>query len=420
MAKSFENWSGSIRFEPSRIENLSSEEAIVKCVTSARERGDTVRPVGSGHSSMPIFATDDVLAKVDDMAGVVDHDEDAGTATILPGTTLEDAGAALAKRGLAMENLGDVNYQTIAGAIGTGTHGTGITMGNLSSTLVGGRLVTGTGEVVPFGVDAGEEADDRLLRAAQVSLGSLGIMSSLTLRVIEEYDLHRRNWMTHVEWAKEHFDELVAEHRHFDFYWYPRSDEAQVRTMNEPGHEVKLVPPSVRRGADPDLKTEETGPSHEIITNDRDLRFDEMEYMFPLEGCMEIFEQVRQRVKERHRADVGWRVLVRTIAQDDAMISNCNAGPTMSIALLQNNELPHDDYFSDMEPLLLDLGGKPHWGKKHSLKADRLAALYPEWEEFQRVRRELDPDGVLLNDYLRELFEGEASDAGGAGAKGGS
>lgn len=401
-----ENWSKSIAFDPHDVRDAASEETIVDEVRAARDAGRVLRPMGSGHSSTEVFVTDDILLTQNAMSGVTNHDAEAGTATLMPGTTLEDAGAALAEHGLAMENLGDVNYQTIAGAIGTGTHGTGIEMGNLSTTLVGGRLVSGTGDIVPFGTEAGRSAHDEpddLLRAVRVSLGALGVLSSMTLAVRPSYDLHRRNWMTHIDWTMEHFDELVAENRHFDFYWYPRSDRAQVRTMNEPGHEPQVIPP------EGDLKTDETGPSYDIITNDRDLRFDEMEYMLPLEDGMAAFQRVRERIKERHRADVGWRVLVRTVAADDTMISNCAGRPTMTIALLHNNELDHDEYFSDMEPVLQDLGGRPHWGKKHGMRGERLRELYPEFDTFRSIRRDLDPDGVLLNDYLRALL-GEEDD----------
>ncbi|WP_344260677.1 D-arabinono-1,4-lactone oxidase [Streptomyces sodiiphilus] len=395
----FVNWSGSLRFTPGERSAPRTEEEVAAEVRRAAERGLTVRPVGSGHSSVPLMATDDVLMSLDALTGLVRHDTAARRGAVLPGTGLADAGRLFAEAGLGMENLGDVDYQAIAGAIGTGTHGTGLALGNLSSTLVGGRLVTGTGEIFPFGEDAGEDAGEDLVRAAQVSLGSLGVLTSLTLRLVPAYGLHRLNWCTHIDWVLDHFGELARANRHFDFYWYPRSDDAQVRTLNEPGREPALVPPGARLHAD------ETGPGHEIIPNSRDLRFDEMEYMLPLEDGLDCFREVRKRIKERHRQNVGWRVLVRTVAADEAMLSNCTGRPTMTIALLQNNELPHEEYFADLEPLFLEWGGRPHWGKKHTLTAAGLRPLYPEWDAFQDIRRRLDPQGVFLNDYLRRLLE---------------
>ena len=394
---SVENWSGSISFTPQKVARPTDEADVIRLVRRARRRGRGVRPIGSGHSSTPLMSTDDVLVSMDRMSGVVEADPHMRWAKILPGTGLSDLGAELERHGLAMENLGDVDYQTIAGALGTGTHGSGVTLGNLSSTMIGGRLVTGDGEVVPFGVDAGEDAADPLVRAAQVSLGSLGILTSVTLRLEEAHELHRNNRMTHIDWVLEHFEELVRSNRSVDFYWYPRSDLAQVRMLNKPGEEPDLMPPG-------ELKEDVIGPNYEVIPNDRHLKFEEMEYMLPLDTSLEAFRQVRQRVKDVHRSQVGWRVLVRTIAADQAMISNAQHRQTMTIALLQNNSLPYEGYFDDLEPLFRSFRGRPHWGKKHSLKAPQLRMLYPEWTDFQAVRRSLDPDGIFLNDYLRELF----------------
>lgn len=258
-------------------------------------------------------------------------------------------------------------------------------------------MINGRGEEVAFGTDAGHDKDHDLLRAAQVSLGSLGVMTSLTLQVEESYDLHRQNWITHIDWVLDNFEEMMHQNRILDFYWYPRNDLAKVRMLNKPGQEPDLIPPGT-------LRTDETGPSYRIIPNDRHLHFEEMEYMLPLDPGLEVFRQVRQRIKERHRATVGWRVLVRTIAPDQAMLSNAQGQPTMTIALLQNNTLPHEDCFNDMEPLFREDGGPPHWGKKHSLTGPQLAELYPEWQDFHRIRRNMDPHGVFMNDYLRELF----------------
>lgn len=393
----FSNWSGSISFTPAKQTSPRSAKEVATAVKNAHSSGSTVRPVGSGHSSTPIFTTENTLLSLDRMTGVLDADAQAGTARVLPGTGLRDLGAELAEHNLAMENLGDVDYQAIAGAIATGTHGSGITLGNLSSTMIGGRLINGLGEEVPFGVDAGAEADDDLLRAAQVSLGTLGIFTSLTLQVEEAYQLHRQNWVTHIDWVLENFAELVESNRSVDFYWYPRSDLAQVRMLNKPGEEPELKPQGY-------LKKEETAPNYEIIPNDRMLKFEEMEYMLPLDTDLSAFRQVRERIRAEHRHRVGWRVLVRTIAEDQAMLSNARERPTMTIALLQNNTMPFKEYFDDIQPIFWEHQGRPHWGKKHTLKASELAELYPEWEHFGRIRRRMDPEGVFMNDYLRELF----------------
>lgn len=410
MVQEFRNWSGSISCTPATIAAPKSVKQLRAVVTRAASRGATVRPVGSGHSSTPIFSTADVLLSLDKLTGVTEVDAEAGWAKVLPGTGLRDLGEQLAQHGLAMENLGDVDYQSIAGAVSTGTHGSGITLGNLSSTVLGGLLVNGRGVEMPFGLDAGvprEDLDaDQLLRAVQVSLGSLGVLTSLTLRVEEAHHLHRLNWVTHIDWVLENYAELVSTNRSMDFYWYPRSDLAQVRTLNKPGDEPELTP---RGEPYSELKKDVTGPNYEIIPNDRMLRFEEMEYMLPFDPELTAFRYVRERVKSAHRAEVGWRVLVRTIAPDHAMLSNTEAeyrrgAPSMTIALLQNNTLPFQRYFDDVEPLFWRFEGRPHWGKKHRLKGPELAALYPQWDSFHAIRKTLDPEAVYMNDYLRELF----------------
>lgn len=399
MEQEFRNWSGSVRFVPGSRAAPASERELVDVVHRAVREGHRVRPAGSGHSSMPLVATAESLVSLASMTGVVGHDSDRLRATVLPGTGLAELGRLLAEHGMAMENLGDVDYQAIAGAIGTGTHGTGQEWGNLSQTLVGGRLVTASGDVVAFGEDSEDGADSVLTRAAQVSLGSLGILSALTLRVVPAFDLHRINWCTHIDWVLENFEDLAARHRHMDVYWYPRSDLAQVRTLNVPGEEPDIAPSDAR------VHEDVTGPGYEIIPNARDLRFEEMEYMLPREVGLECFREVRSRVKDRHRDKVAWRVLLRTVAADAALISPFHGRETMTIATLQNTDLPYEQYFGDIEPMLQAYDGRPHWGKKHTMTASGLRELYPEWDEFQRVRREMDPDGVFMNDHLSELFE---------------
>ena len=394
----FINWSGSVRFTPQERVQPKDHDDVADLVRKAARRGQTVRPVGAGHSSTPIMATADVLVSLDRMTGVVNHDAEAGLATVLPGTGLSDLGAELEKSGLALENFGDVDYQAIAGAIGTATHGTGETLGNLSTTLMGGTLVTGSGQTVPFGTEAGAGPEDDLLRAAQVSLGTLGVMTTLTLRVLPAYKLRRVNFKVHIDWVLEHFDELAAHYRHVDFYWYPRSDVAQLRVLDEPERMAELeVPGTVHR--------DETGPSYKMLPNKQEIRFEEIEYMLPREVGLETFRDARYRIKDHHRTEVAWRVLVRTVAPDRALLSNTYGRPTMTVALLHNVGLPYENYFFDFEQMFLEAGGRPHWGKKHTRRAVHLRTMYPEWDTFTRLRRELDPGGVFMNDYLHDLLE---------------
>lgn len=396
--REWRNWSGSLSFRPAEIRRPSSEQEVAEIVREARAGGRTVRPVGHGHSSMPLMATDDVLLDTRALAGVLTCDRQRGTATVGGGSALEDLGPALAERGLGLENYGDVDYQSIGGVIATGTHGTGLRLGSFSSNLLGCRIVTGEGEVVEIGPGDGDE-----LRAARVALGSLGVMTRITLRVVPALELHRREWCVRTDECLERFDELAERNRNFDFYWHPRRDEAQIRILNEPGAApddlIAELPPS--SGG---VRKEVTGPAHEVQPEDRGIRFDEMEHALPLGSVHGGFAETRRRVKAEHRRDVGWRVLCRTVAADDGLLSPFRERPSATIAHLQNATLPWADYFADMEPRMRRLGGRPHFGKKHTARAAELERSGLALGRFEAVRRRFDPDGVFLNDHLRELL----------------
>ena len=393
MTDTFRNWSGSLVFTPGAFLKPENEEQLAQVVRRAAEEGRTVRAVGAGHSSMPLVETDGVLVSMERFSGLVSHDSRNGRATLRTGMKLGDAGKAFREVGLAMHNLGDVDMQMVVGAVGTGTHGTGKRLPILSAPLAGVRMVTASGELVQWTVEEHPE----LLQAARVSLGVLGIFTEITLRLLPAYRLRRTEWCTHIDDCLENLDELVERNRNFDFYWYPRSDEARLRIMNPPGEGMEHVPYAR-------LVEELEGWSADVIAKSRDLKFDEMEYAIPAAGAVRCFQEVRQRIKERHRKTVGWRVLYRTVAPDDAFLSSSYKKPTVSISLHHNAGLPFGAFFNDIEPIFRAYGGVPPWGKKHSLTARELEPLYPRWDRFLEIRKELDPDGLLLNPFLRRTL----------------
>lgn len=393
MPQEWSNWSGSLRFLPDRIEHPADEAAVARIVAGAHRDGRTVRAVGAGHSSSALVETQEVLVSLDKHQGIVSHDAEAREATLRAGMTLHDASEALLDGGLAMPNLGDVDVQTVVGAVGTGTHGSGMKLQNLASPLVGGTLVTGTGEVRNFSI----EKDGDLLRAIRVSLGALGVLTEMRLRLVPAFRLRRQERCGRVDDLMPRLDELARRHRNVDFYWYPRSDEAKLRVHDVEGsatEEVDFGVPVVDR----------TDWSGRILPRTRDLKFDEMEYALPYDEGPACFEQVRRRVKARHRKEVGWRILYRFVAADDAYLSPHHGRDSVTISLHHNAGLPFWDYFHDIEPIFREHGGRPHWGKKHTMTARELRPLYPEWDRFQRERKRLDPDGIFLNAHLRGLL----------------
>jgi FAD/FMN-containing dehydrogenase len=378
------------------MENPTSEEDVVALVRAARAAGRTLRPVGTGHSSSEILCTDSVLVR-GELSGIRSSDATAKEVTVGANTTLKDLGSALLEMGFAIHNYGDVDVQTVAGAVATGTHGSGRQLQNLATMLIGARVVTGTGEIADYSI----EMHSDILRALRVSLGTLGICTALRIRVLPAYELHRREWCTSADAALSHFDDLADRCRHLDFYWYPRSDEVKLRTLDEPGQLPDSLP-YARRVDD------QCGPASKILPRTRELRFEEMEYAVPASAGPNCFSEVRERMKARHRREVAWRVLYRLVRADDAYLSTAHGQDVATISLHHNAGLPFWDFFRDIEPIFRAHGGRPHWAKKHTLRAAELRPLYPQWDRFLDIRRRLDPDGVFLSPQLDALLGASA------------
>ena len=379
-------------FTPGEIVEPESEEQVASLVKKANSEGKKVRVVGAGHSSSPLVRTDNYLLSLKHFRGVKDPDHQTCRATVPSGMTVKEAGKDLFRYGLAMHNTGDVDVQTLAGAIGTGTHGTGVELPNLSTMLYGVKMVTGTGEIV----ELNREKDEEAMRALQVSLGSCGIFLEMRLQLQPVYQLYRREYCVSLKDCLENLEDL-KKNRNFDFYWYPRTDLCKIRIMNTDKEKM----PDISYGT---LELDREGPSHEILPRSRSIKFDEMEYILPAKKAIGCFLEVREQVKKKFRKDVAWRILVRTIQKDDAFISPMSGRESVTISLHHNAGLRFWDYFKAIEPLFLKYGGRPHWGKKHTQKAESLREMYPEWKKFQEVRQKYDPENTFLTPYMCELL----------------
>lgn len=379
-------------FEPGQVATPENEEEVAELIKIAAKTNRKIRVAGAGHSSSPLVQTNDILLSLKNFKGVELPDPETNRATVLAGMTVKEAGKELHRYGLAMHNTGDVDVQTVAGAIGTGTHGTGVELKNLSSMLAGVRMVTGTGEIVEASID-----DDKdLFKALQVALGTCGIFLKMRLELQPSYKLHRKEWCVPIEKCLENLEDL-KKNRTFDFYWYPRSDMAKIRVMNIDKEDM----PEINYGS---LELEKNGHSHLILPRSRHLKFDEMEYALPVEKALECFLEVRERIRTKWRKQIAWRLLFRTIKADDNFISSMTQRESVTISLHHNAGMRFWDYFEDIEPIFRKYGGRPHWGKKHTLKAAQLKELFPEWERFQEYRQKFDPEGVFLTSYMKELL----------------
>jgi FAD/FMN-containing dehydrogenase len=391
MAKvEWQNWSGSVTARPSAILHPRDEAAVAACVTEVAGQGSTLRVAGSGHSHAPLVATDGTLLVLDHMAGIEHIDTEARTATIRAGSVLATLGEPLRAQGLAMKNLGDVDVQALAGAIATGTHGTGRTLGSLSTQIEALRLVAGDGSLRTLSPTAAPE----LFHAARVALGALGVVTAVTLRLVPAYRLHERILREPIGEAMERFEARAQEHRHCEFFWLPLKDAAEVKLID-----MTDAPPDPL----PERPYERIDHSFRVLPSIREERHVELEYNVPAEVGLEAFRAVRACMQNRH-PDVLWPVELRTLAADDIPLSPSTGRPGMTVSVHQGQGLPYQALFDDVERILRDFRGRPHWGKCHRQTAESLQPLYPEWEAFQHARARLDPQRVFANDALRTLL----------------
>jgi FAD/FMN-containing dehydrogenase len=384
------NWAGNVRCEPQLRIEAASEADVVTALAEAERRALVVRVAGSGHSFSPLVATDGLLLSLDGLAGIARHEPEARRVWVRAGTKLSALGRELFTLGLALENLGDVDVQALGGALATGTHGTGRTLPNLSARVSGLRLLLADGSLRVLRA----EDDAETLAAARVSLGALGVVSAVRIDCVPAVRLHERTERMPIEACLGSLAERIAATRHFEFFWYPARDFAETKALEPTG-----LPPDAVAGR----KYERIGWSHEVLPSVRELRFVEMEYAVPAARGPDCFRAVRERMRQRHPG-VAWPVEYRSVRADDAWLSPAHGRETVTLSLHQGAELPWQDFFADLEPLLREHGGRPHWGKRHGLGSRELGPLYPRFEDFRRLRAELDPRGRFLNTHLCELL----------------
>lgn len=392
MRRQDSNWSGSVGLEAANQFFPRERDEIVSAVRHVAQRRGHLRAVGAAHSSSGVLGCPDTLIHLRDYRGLIWTDRERGLALARAGTTLADLGRELYEHDLALPNYGDIALQTLAGAVSTGTHGTGARLQNLSQMLQAAELVDAAGEIRVL-------RSPRELAAARVALGSLGVMTDLLIRCVPSFDVERREYACSVPALMEALPELVQGNRSFDFYWYPRRDDVKLRLVNPFGGGT--APPDGSR-----LLETVSGYGHQLIPAHSGLphRFEESEYALPREHGPACFMEVRERVLRRWRGIVGWRVLYRTVAADDSWLSPASGRDSATISLHQNASLPWREYFDDLAPVFDRYDGRPHWAKKHRVRPERLRELYPHWDEFKAMRARLDPRGVFLSAPLWDLF----------------
>jgi FAD/FMN-containing dehydrogenase len=356
---------------------------------------------GSGHSFTPLCATDGTLISLENLQGVIAADQSRCEATIWAGSKISQLGEPLLAAGLALENQGDVDYQASAGAIATGTHGTGLHFGSLSSCVTQVRLVLASGDIVT----CSHTSEPELFKAVQVSLGLLGIITQITMRLLPAYRLEERTWVASVEDAMSQLETLIQNNEHFEFFWLPRQDAMAMKALNTTTAEPSGTPPpdaslgTLERYAPPDR----VDWSYRIFPSQRTIPFVEMEFAMPLAHGPACFHEIRDLIQKNFPA-LQWPVEYRTLRADDIFLSPAYQRDSVTISVHESPDRPYQAYFAAVEAICRDHGGRPHWGKLHTYSAGELRALYPMWDRFQAVRKTVDPGGRFLNPYLRRLM----------------
>lgn len=396
------NWVGNQSFEPRDVAAVSTEAEIQRHVAKAVAAGSRIRTVGTAHSFTPIVETD-VLLDMSAMRGIVDIDADQRLVRVLPKTTIGDFGEPLWKQGLALANQGDIDTQAIAGSVATATHGSGRHFPSFSATLEGARLVDGNGQLV----EVTRQTHPDHLAALQTSIGMLGIMTELTIKVVPAYHLHARTEIVPFAEVLETFERDIDIYRHYGLFWMPTEDSARLYNLEGAGADDCVVKRylEVDAGADVDLGSHERmDRSYRIYPMVYDPNFHEVEYFLPLERWRDILVEMRRLMLRWHPLSI-YPLEIRVVAGEEAWMSPNYHRDNLVVSISGQPGVDYWPYLRACDSLFAEFGGRPHWGKLHFMTADRLARLFPRYEDFLDVRRQFDPSGVFLNDHLRPLFE---------------
>jgi L-gulonolactone oxidase len=427
------NWSGTVSTDVPVAAPASVAE-LARVVAQAAGRGQRVKPIGAGHSFTAIGATDGLQLRLDRLAGVVQADRASGRVTVLAGTTLHALNETLWELDLSMTNLGDIDVQTISGAISTGTHGTGLKYGGIATQVRELELVRADGSLLRCSAD--ENAD--VFAAARVGLGALGVIATVTLQCEPAFALAAAEAPATLDEVLADLDELVVGNDHFEFYWFPHTRRVLTKRNNRvlPGTQLRPVgrfrhwfddellsntvyerinrlttrrPALIPRAND--LATRLLGArdyidrAHRVFASVRTVRFREMEYALPRAAVPEVLGEIEAYLA-RSGEQIGFPVEVRFAAADDIWLSTAYGRETGYVAVHQYHRREYEPYFRAVEAIAQAAGGRPHWGKIHYRDAESLREVYPRFADFVAVRDRLDPDRRFGNDYLTRVLGG--------------
>ena len=419
--KPWMNWSGLRKATPKQ---LATPKSVLEVAEILKTSPTPIRPVGSGHSFTALVPSEGTIVDISAMSGLQKHDSEAQTASLGAGTRLQHGARLLSEKGLGFANLPDIDVQTLAGGYATATHGTGRDLTAIHDYVRGFELVTPAGDVIEVTADKEPE----LFQAGKVSLGSLGIITRYDLKVEKAFNLRRRAWLEKIDSLLGRFDELSKTHRNFELLYFPSTGYAAgfshdlfegevsgreksedddfmggLRTLRDqlgwwPWLREKIAQSEIEEGPVEDM----TDEAWKLLATSRPIKFNEMEYHIPLENGLDTLRTAIEMMDARKTAY--FPIEARVTAPDDAWLSPFNGGRRLSIAIHSPADESFEYFFEDFEPMFRKAGGRPHWGKLHSLGAKELRELYPDFDRFNALRKSLDPDGKMLNAHLAKLF----------------
>ncbi|ACP32551.1 D-arabinono-1,4-lactone oxidase [Corynebacterium aurimucosum] len=426
MTTTFSNWAGSVTTKPQELVQPSRIDEIPGIISRSR----SVRAVGAGHSFTPIAAGEETMLNLDHVSGLVSVDKQRKRVRFLAGTRLRDVPALLRPFGLALANQGDVDPQSLAGAISTSTHGTGINYTGFAGTVTGLTLIDADGNTRTYSIDE----DPELLRLVVVSVGALGVVVEVEMQCVDAFDLLAEESGIAFDELMDNWEELSRDVDHFESYWFPHTDRAMVKanTRLEPNGERRsrlkaliddeligngafaaaltlgrLIPgtiPMLNKFATSVISHNRyRSAAHDVFVSPRRVRFHEMEYAVPLADGPATVREIRRFIDEQDWR-IGFPMELRTTAADDVALSTASGRESMYIAFHIPRALNPQDYMPKLEPIFRAAGGRPHWGKMNSLSRNDFAQLYTRFDEFCQLRENMDPEWKFGSPYLRKLF----------------
>jgi FAD-linked oxidoreductase len=427
MRKKWSNWAGNQQATPQSWVKPQNLHEISSAVRDANAQGRRVKAVGSGHSFTGAAVAQDVLIDMSRMSRVLAGPDENGIVELEAGITLSALNEFLFLHGGALENLGDISYQTISGAISTGTHGTGQKIGGLAQQVVGLTLIDGLGNILV--VDDG----DPLLQFVRVGVGAVGIIAHVKIRTVNKFALHVEEKPMRLSYVLENLENLAARNDHFEFFWIPHTKWALTKQNNRTDLPLQPLPPfkkwwqksfmentafgvvcrvgKLLPALIPRLATALPGSgstnyideSFRVFASERRVKFVEMEYAIPREHCRAALEDIERMIDEKNYK-VSFPVEVRLTAADNNVLSTAHARQSAYIAVHMFKGCDYLPYFTSVAEIMAHYSGRPHWGKMHFLTHEQLSVLYPRWTEFLAVRDQLDPSRTFHNDYLEQVF----------------